>query len=322
MVLLNRHSVSFFLLFFLAVRSPAFPHQEVVSGHLLNEISTINVPRIVGSKNHSLIAEHLFTQCSSSGGIPDIRSFSSETPIGFVTFSNVLCSFNPKSKTQYVFAAHYDSKMLPSPFLGSTDSAVPTALLSSLLNTTLSAPALSKQMRKKGVGVKVVFFDGEEAFEEWSPEDSIYGARQLAYEWSLPQKKGKKSELSRIKLFVLLDILGQADTRVHLLNAKTEKYYQKCRRLETRLRNRLPNDKAMHSPQAIFTSQQFLNAYVEDDHTPFEQRGVPILHLISLPFHQCWHQPCDNWDVLDGRVIRDLELILAQFVADLVKSPS
>lgn len=29
----------------------------------------------------------------------------------------------------------------------------------------------------------LIFFDGEEAFQEWGPHDSIYGARHLANEW-------------------------------------------------------------------------------------------------------------------------------------------
>lgn len=28
-----------------------------------------------------------------------------------------------------------------------------------------------------------IFFDGEEAFEEWGPNDSIYGAKHLANQW-------------------------------------------------------------------------------------------------------------------------------------------
>lgn len=28
-----------------------------------------------------------------------------------------------------------------------------------------------------------IFFDGEEAFKEWGPNDSIYGAKHLATEW-------------------------------------------------------------------------------------------------------------------------------------------
>jgi hypothetical protein len=30
----------------------------------------------------------------------------------------------------------------------------------------------------------MIFFDGEEAFKEWTATDSIYGARHLAQKWS------------------------------------------------------------------------------------------------------------------------------------------
>lgn len=33
------------------------------------------------------------------------------------------------------------------------------------------------------VSLKFVFFDGEEAFKQWGPTDSIYGARHLAAKW-------------------------------------------------------------------------------------------------------------------------------------------
>ena len=32
---------------------------------------------------------------------------------------------------------------------------------------------------------------------------------------------------------------------------------------------------------------------VEDDHTPFLQRGVPAIDLIDFNF-PCWHKPCDD----------------------------
>ena len=33
------------------------------------------------------------------------------------------------------------------------------------------------------ISLQFVFFDGEEAFKEWGPTDSIYGARHLANKW-------------------------------------------------------------------------------------------------------------------------------------------
>jgi len=55
-----------------------------------------------------------------------------------------------------------------------------------------------------------IFFDGEEAFEEWGPNDSIYGAKHLAKK--LHNKKTAYgegihfSELDRIVSTVMLTI--------------------------------------------------------------------------------------------------------------------
>ena len=46
--------------------------------------------------------------------------------------------------------------------------------------------------------LQFVFFDGEEAFEEWTETDSIYGARHLADKWE------KNSQLSSIVSYCLL----------------------------------------------------------------------------------------------------------------------
>lgn len=48
--------------------------------------------------------------------------------------------------------------------------------------------------------LQFVFFDGEEAFEEWTETDSIYGARHLAEKWE------KSSQLSSIVSYVLMYI--------------------------------------------------------------------------------------------------------------------
>ena len=48
----------------------------------------------------------------------------------------------------------------------------------------------------------LIFFDGEEAFKEWGPKDSIYGARHLAKTWHsnyTAYDKGENiSELDRL----------------------------------------------------------------------------------------------------------------------------
>ena len=55
---------------------------------------------------------------------------------------------------------------------------------------------------------------------------------------------------------------------------------------------------------------------VEDDHLPFLERGVPILHLIPTPFPRSWHRLSDDGANLHPPTIKDLSNILAAFVAE------
>lgn len=52
-----------------------------------------------------------------------------------------------------------------------------------------------------------------------------------------------------------------------------------------------------------------LTAGGTDDHIPFLQRGVPVLHLIASPFPRVWHTLADNADALDLPTIKAWSLI-------------
>lgn len=71
----------------------------------------------------------------------------------------------------------------------------------------------------------MIFFDGEEAFKEWSATDSIYGARHLAQKWSgltYDYKGVSGNHLDRIDVFVLLDLLGAKNPTIYSMNRSTE----------------------------------------------------------------------------------------------------
>lgn len=66
-------------------------------------------------------------------------------------------------------------------FTGATDSAVPCAMMLTMayvLRNYLETNKLNNE-----ITLKYVFFDGEEAFLQWTATDSIYGARHLAEKW-------------------------------------------------------------------------------------------------------------------------------------------
>jgi len=141
--------------------------------------------------------------------------FEEMTPYGLKTFTNLVFTKNPKATNRLVFAAHFDSKYFPPPnaafapngakdfrtgqrlrgnggedtlpFTAGTDSAVPCAILLDLAATLDEAledqiwansnRAAAGWEEDEETTLQFVFFDGEEAFVDWTATDSLYGSR-------------------------------------------------------------------------------------------------------------------------------------------------
>ncbi|KAJ8308940.1 hypothetical protein KUTeg_013814 [Tegillarca granosa] len=229
----------------------------------------------------------------------EFDTFQDNTPYGVKTFTNIIATYKPSAPKKLVLAAHYDSKNLTDrrypnkQFIGATDSAVPCAIL---LDLAVQLDCLFQ----KGLGNKasditpqLVFFDGEEAFKDWTATDSIYGARHLAEKWSQPDPlDNSRTVLQSIKAFVLLDLIGTDD--IHFLNffTKTSDLFEELVKIAY--------------PQG---------GGIEDDHIPFLRKGVPILHLISAPFPSVWHKMSDNGDAINYQVTENFNRIFRVFVA-------
>lgn len=172
-------------------------------------------------------------------------------------------------------------------FVGAVDSAASCAILLEL------AKSLKQNFRNESKwGIKIVFFDGEEAFVNWSDDDSIYGARHLAKRWETEIVNGK-TMLSRIDIFILLDLLGHENSVLTSRFMETDHFFKKLIAAEDHLRSLGKIDKFS---QRIFLSRKQFGAQVQDDHIPFLQRQVPVVHLIPIPFPRGWHS---KWDTID-----------------------
>ncbi|KAH0631545.1 hypothetical protein JD844_005918 [Phrynosoma platyrhinos] len=142
----------------------------------------------------------------------ELDSFKEWTPRGAVSFANVVATLDPLASSRLVFACHYDSKYFQSDergraFLGATDSAVPCSILLELA-TALDEELLKAKKQSPTMTLQLLFFDGEEAFKEWSATDSLYGARHLAERMAQTAHRPGITQLQAISLFVLLDLLG------------------------------------------------------------------------------------------------------------------
>ncbi|XP_066540817.1 glutaminyl-peptide cyclotransferase-like a isoform X2 [Hoplias malabaricus] len=180
------------------------------------------IERVPGTAGSQTVRQHLLSQLRSlsAGWMVEEDLFQSSTPKGTVNFSNVLAVLDPSAPRRLLLACHHDSKIFPrdpkhpqQAFIGASDSAVPCAMLLELA-TALDTELKALKQQKSVVTLQLVFFDGEEAFEEWTDTDSLYGSRHLAELMSRtphPSSSKHTTLLHALDLFVLLDLLGAPD---------------------------------------------------------------------------------------------------------------
>ena len=151
----------------------------------------------------------------------------------------------------------------------------------------------------------------------------------MAEDWEnqfYPAASTFKTALQSISLFVLLDLLGSHQwPRVPSYFLTTHWAYQNMANVEKRMRDAgllqttPPKNKAGFLPDANKASDKFGRGFIEDDHIPFMQRGVPILHLIPSPFPEQWHNAKgvpDDAEHLDIAAVDDWAKIVAAFTAE------
>ncbi|KAF9585774.1 hypothetical protein BGW38_000787 [Lunasporangiospora selenospora] len=195
----------------------------------------------------------------------EVDRFEHNTPYGPRTFTNLVFTKNPNAENRLVFAAHYDSKYFPPsddlskvnggddtlPFVAATDSAAPCAILLDLA-ASLDA-ALDQPKRRSGTPegdmettLQIIFFDGEEAFDQWTHDDSLYGSKHLADKWLnriVPRSRtatgrngGSSSNyIEGIELFVLLDLLGAEGASIPNFFSSTQWAHRHAMSIEKRL---------------------------------------------------------------------------------------
>ncbi|XP_053729111.1 glutaminyl-peptide cyclotransferase-like a [Synchiropus splendidus] len=300
---------------------------QQVDGHRLWEthLRSILIERLPGTPGSVAVRQHITSSLSSltAGWTVDLDSFQSPTPRGKVTFTNIVATLDPSAPRRLLLSCHYDSKALPPDprrpgrvFLGASDSAVPCAMILELVSA-LDAQLRSFKQQKLPVSLQLVFFDGEESFEEWTATDSLYGSRHLAERMAHtphPAGASHSSLLQSVDLFVLLDLLGGPDPLIANHFDNTARWFDRLIAAEKRL-HRQGLLTSHPSEQTYFRKDVYLGP-VQDDHIPFLHRGVPVLHVIATPFPKFWHTLEDNEENMHRPTVENLTKILAVFLAE------
>lgn len=285
----------------------------------------ILIERLPGTQGSLAVRKHITSALTSlsAGWTVDLDSFRAPTPRGQVTFTNLVATLDPSTPRRLLLCCHYDSKALPPDprapekvFLGASDSAVPCAMMLELASA-LDAQLSALKQQKPPVTLQLVFFDGEESFEEWTATDSLYGSRHLS-EWMArtahPPGATHTTVLQAVDLFVLLDLLGAPDPLIANHFDNTARWFDRLIAAEKRL-HRQGLLTSHRSEQMYFKKDVYLGP-VQDDHIPFLHKGVPILHIIATPFPPFWHTLDDTEENMHRPTVENLTRILAVFLAE------
>lgn len=124
--------------------------------------------------------------------------------------------------------------------------------------------------------------------------------RHLAEKWAttyIPPHPRRRltvsaTQLSTIEHLVLLDLLGAPAPQIRSFFLSTAWLFDALASAERRLGQAGLFHDVWDNRQSFFiprTGQEHNGGYISDDHVPFLQRGVSILHVIASPFPRVWH---------------------------------
>lgn len=140
------------------------------------------------------------------------------------------------------------------------------------------------------ISARTVTLRYTQAFVKWSASDSLYGARNLAERWSrnvqlAPAPGGARqaqTKLASMRLLVLLDLLGHRGAKVTWHFDNTRPLFSRLRAVEKLLRGKgLLVGNAGEDYLSETPVRGRGRGGISDDHIPFLQRNVPVLHLIA-----------------------------------------
>lgn len=237
-------------------------------------------PHPPGSEAIEKVREYIATQLKEARLEVRQDRFEAVTPIGRLEMVNIWGVLPGDTSDVVIIASHYDSKLFKEfQFVGANDGGSSTGLVLELAK--ILAPQNPIQQT-----IWFVFFDGEEALEEWTAADSLYGSRRFV------KMLGRRNQMGRIKAMILLDMVGGRDLTLRRdINSTawlSNLIWEKARELG-------------HGD--IFSTLGSTGAV--DDHIPFAEQRVPVVDIIDLGY-MYWHRSEDTVDKLSAE---NLEIV-------------
>ncbi len=238
--------------------------------------------------------EYLTAQLQNFGWRVTPQEFTDMTPRGKITFVNLIANFGAieKATPSFLLCSHYDTKTFATVrFVGANDGGSSTGLLVEMARVLAQAPELARK-------IELVFFDGEEAYVNFTGTDGLYGSRyfakHLAAENAVPQFHGG----------ILFDMIGDRSLTVTL-----------------------PTDSPSAITLGIFAAAEalkvrehftYLHSGMTDDHTPLNAVGIPTIDLIDFDYPP-WHTAEDTMDKISAESLEIVGSVAVRYLSENLK---
>lgn len=230
-----------------------------------------HTPRDAGTIRGRLAANAILDAASAAGANVRRDQFSADTPKGRRGFVNLYAEFKSREDSDrwVILLSHYDTKWgVNCP--GANDGASTSGLLVGIAN------AVSNWKDRRG-NLMLVWTDGEECMEAYSPRDGFWGSKRAA---SVVAERGYK-----VQAVICLDMLGDRDLSVSIPG-------NGC---EALARIAIHAARRAGHPGVVRQSDEL----VKDDHVAFLNRGYKAIDMIDFdygPGNSYWHTSMDTMD--------------------------
>jgi glutaminyl-peptide cyclotransferase len=249
-------------------------------------------PRPAGSRAIEKSRDYIEDQLRRSGWQVARQAFSDDTPRGKIQFVNLIAQFSAKGKAaspSFLLCSHYDTKMFDTiRFVGANDGGSSTGLLLELARVIGQHPDLARK-------IELVFFDGEEAFEQFSQKDGLYGSRYFA------RQSSSSGTVRQFRGGLLFDMVGDRSLGITL-----------------------PSDSPAEMARDIFAAAEALKlrnyfSYFDrellDDHAPLNAIGIPTLDIIDFDYPP-WHTAGDTLDKISAKSLQIVGSVAIYYLSE------
>lgn len=254
-------------------------------------------PRPAGSEALAELREWMRSELEEAGVAIREQDFWAETPIGDRYMVNVVGVVEGTEPGVIVLGNHYDTKYYEDfEFVGANDAGSTTAWMVEM------ARVLGPE--REGRTIWLCFFDGEEAFVEWTEDDSLYGSREFVGEL---QETG---EIDDIEVMINVDMIGDRVLTIRR-DAGAPRWL---------------NDLIWDTARELGYSEYFLNEshMVLDDHIPFREAGIPATVIIDFMYggtpqthRRYWHTAEDTLDKVSANSLQVVGDVIYHALPDL-----